>query len=67
MPMFDSGGLRGDTPAQAFYVRCDSSVNPPESIADGILVCEVGVAVAAPAEFIVFRIGRKQGVAEVFE
>jgi hypothetical protein len=67
MPMFDSGGLRGDTPAQAFYVRCDSTVNPPDSIANGILVCEVGVAVAAPAEFIVFRLGRKQGVTEVFE
>ena len=67
MPMFDSGGLRGDTPAQAFYIRCDSSVNTPDLIAKGIVVCEVGVAVAAPAEFIVFRIGRKQGVAEVFE
>jgi uncharacterized protein len=67
MPMFDSGGLRGDTPAQAFYVRCDSTVNTPDLIAQGILICEVGVAVAAPAEFIVFRIGRKEGVAEVFE
>jgi hypothetical protein len=67
MPMFDSGGLRGSTPAQAFYVRCDSSLNPPDSIALGLLVCEVGVAVAAPAEFIVFRIGRKEGVVEVVE
>jgi uncharacterized protein len=67
MPMFASGGLRGSTPAQAFYIRCDSTLNTPDSIALGLLVCEVGVAVAAPAEFIVFRIGRKEGVVEVVE
>jgi hypothetical protein len=67
MPMFESGGLRGSTPAEAFYVRCDSSLNPPALIEIGFLVCEVGVAVAAPAEFVVFRLGRKEGVVEVVE
>jgi hypothetical protein len=67
LPMFESGSLRGSTPAEAFYVRCDSSLNSPASIAIGLLVCEVGVAVAAPAEFIVFRLGRKDGVVEVVE
>jgi hypothetical protein len=67
MPMFESGGLRGSTPAEAFYVRCDASLNPPASVEIGLLVCEVGVAVAAPAEFIVFRLGRKEGVVEVVE
>lgn len=67
MPMFASGSLRGSVPAEAFYVRCDSSLNTPDSIALGLLLCEVGVAVAAPAEFIVFRIGRKEGVVEVVE
>jgi phage tail sheath protein FI len=67
MPMFQSGGLRGADPSQAFYVRCDASVNTPESIAAGQVVCEVGVAVAAPSEFIVFRIGRMEGVVQVLE
>jgi hypothetical protein len=67
LPMFDSGGLRGSTPAEAFYVRCDSTINTSDTIALGQLFVEVGVAVAAPAEFIVFRLGRKEGVAEVFE
>jgi hypothetical protein len=67
LPMYQSGGLRGSTPDEAFYVRCDSSLNSPETIALGLLVCEVGVAVAAPAEFIVFRIGRNEGVVEVME
>lgn len=67
MPIFQSGALRGTQPAQAFYVRCDSTNNPPETVALGQLLCEVGVAVAAPAEFIVFRIGRNEGVVEVLE
>ena len=33
----------------------------------GRLTCEVGVALAAPAEFIVFRVGRREGVVEVVE
>jgi hypothetical protein len=67
MPMFESGGLRGSQPSEAFYVRCDTSVNTPDTMAAGQLICEVGVAVAAPAEFIVFRIGRQEGVVQVVE
>jgi hypothetical protein len=66
-PVFDAGALRGATPAQAFYVRCDAGLNPPEQVADGRLLCEVGVALAASAEFLVFRVGRQQGVVKVVE
>jgi hypothetical protein len=31
------------------------------------LFVEVGVAIAAPAEFVVFRLGRDEGVVEVLE
>ena len=67
LPIFESGALRGSRPEEAFYVRCDARVNPPEAIARGELIVEVGVAVAAPAEFIVFRVGRREGVIEVLE
>jgi hypothetical protein len=67
MTMFNSGGLRGAQPSDAFYVRCDTSVNTPDTIAEGQVICEVGVAVAVPAEFIVFRLGRKEGVVQVIE
>jgi uncharacterized protein len=67
MPMFEQGGLRGSDPSQAFYVRCDASVNTPDTIAAGQIICEVGVAVAAPAEFIVFRIGQQEGAVQVVE
>ncbi len=62
-----AGGLKGETPEQSFFVRCDSSVNPPEQVRGGRLVCLVGVAIAAPAEFIVFRLGRNEGVVEIQE
>jgi phage tail sheath protein FI len=67
LPMFESGAMRGSRPEEAFYVRCDGSVNTPEAIAAGQLFVEVGVAIAAPAEFIVFRLGRREGVVEVLE
>jgi phage tail sheath protein FI len=67
LPLFESGALRGERPEEAFFVRCDDRVNPPEGIERGELLVEVGVAVAAPAEFIIFRVGRREGVIEVLE
>jgi phage tail sheath protein FI len=67
LPLFESGALRGKRPDEAFTVRCDASVNTPELVEQGMLVCEVGVAIVAPAELIVFRLGRREGVVEVME
>jgi uncharacterized protein len=65
--VFESGALLGRSAEEAFFVRCDSALNPPEATAQGQLLCEVGVAIAAPAEFIVFRVGRNEGVVEIQE
>jgi phage tail sheath protein FI len=54
-----SGALFGDTPEEAFYVRCDDELNPPESIDAGYVVVELGMAPAKPAEFVVFRVAQK--------
>lgn len=62
-----AGGFKGATPEASYYVRCDASNNPPEVVDAGRLVCEVGVAIAAAAEFIVFRLGRQDGVVELQE
>lgn len=51
-----AGGLLGNKPAEGFYVRCDATNNPPAVVDAGQLVCEIGVSVAAPMEFIVFEI-----------
>jgi len=51
-----SGALVGSKPEQAFFVRCDRSTMSAEDIAQGRLVCLVGLAVSRPAEFVVLRI-----------
>lgn len=51
-----SGALVGTTAGQAFYVKCDSETNSPESILLGRVITEIGVAPSKPAEFVIFRI-----------
>lgn len=56
------GGLRGSTPAQAFYVKIDSQNNTAATIAAGQVNIEVGVALQYPAEFIVINLSQKTAV-----
>lgn len=53
---FQRGALKGRTPEEAFFVKCDSETNPPDVTDAGMLVTNVGVALAAPAEFVFVRI-----------
>jgi phage tail sheath protein FI len=55
------GGLRGASPEQAFYVKCDAELNTPQVIAAGEVRVEIGVALQQPAEFIVITIGQWEG------
>jgi len=61
MNVWRSGALFGDTPAQAFYVKCDKETNPQSSIDAGQVVTEIGVAIVRPAEFVIFRISQMAG------
>jgi phage tail sheath protein FI len=56
-----AGALVGSTPAQAFYVICDETTNPPEVRDRGEVVTEIGVAVVRPAEFVIFRLTQWSG------
>ena len=56
-----SGALFGATPEQAFYVKCDEELNPPEVRDAGQLIIEVGMAPVKPAEFVIFRISQWAG------
>jgi uncharacterized protein len=51
------GGLFGETPAQAYYVRFPPMFNRDEDRAAGKLTLEVGLRVTFPAEFVIVRIG----------
>ena len=55
-PMWEAGGLAGVTAADAYYIRCDASLNTPSVIQSGEVRMEVGVALEYPAEFVVIRI-----------
>jgi len=60
--LWSQGALFGASADQAFYVKCDAETNPPESIDEGKLVVEVGIAPVKPAEFVVFRISQQKQV-----
>jgi uncharacterized protein len=48
--------LAGGNLEEAFFVKCDAENNPPEQIDSGQLVCDIGVAPLAPAEFIMISL-----------
>ena len=56
-----AGALFGDTPKQAFFVKCDEDTNPPEVREAGQVVTEIGVAIVKPAEFVIFRLQQTTG------
>jgi phage tail sheath protein FI len=58
---WQQGGLRGDTPEQAYFVKCDDETNTLASIDNGEVRLEIGVALQRPAEFVVIKIGQFDG------
>ncbi|MBI1298810.1 phage tail sheath family protein [bacterium] len=54
--LLEEGALAGRSTGEAFYVKCDAETNPPELREEGVVVTEIGLAAAVPAEFIVVRI-----------
>jgi phage tail sheath protein FI len=55
---FNQGGLRGNNTAEAFFVKCDAENNSAQSIQNGELHIEIGVALEYPAEFIVITLNQ---------
>jgi phage tail-like protein len=55
--LFHQGAFQGDTPQQAFFVRCDASTMTQHDIDQGIVNLVVGVAPLRPAEFVIIGIG----------
>ncbi|MEC4811797.1 MAG: phage tail sheath subtilisin-like domain-containing protein [Scytonema sp. PMC 1069.18] len=63
--LWQDGALQGQTPAEAFYVKCDAETNPPEVREAGQVITEIGLAPAVPAEFIVVRVIQHVGATEI--
>jgi hypothetical protein len=56
--------LFGKTPEEAFYIKCDEENNTPETIDQGMVNIEIGLAAVKPAEFVVFELTQWSGPEE---
>ena len=54
--LFVQGAFQGTTPAQAYFVNCDSTTTTQTDINHGIVNIIVGFAPLCPAEFVVISI-----------
>jgi phage tail sheath protein FI len=61
MRVWRSGALFGQTPEEAFYVKCDEETNPRYLIDAGQVNVQIGICPVKPAEFVVFSIGQWDG------
>jgi len=52
--LFLQGAFAGPTPKQAYFVRCDETINPPSE--EGTVAIEIGFAPLKPAEFVIVQI-----------
>lgn len=58
---YNIGGLRGNKPEEAFFVKCDDEVNTLATIEAGEVHVQVGVALQYPAEFVIISIAQWEG------
>lgn len=56
--MLAKGMTASNRPSEAFFVKCSSETNPVEQVQKGQIVAEVGIALLAPAEFIILTAKR---------
>jgi uncharacterized protein len=58
---FQLGAFQGQTPADAFFVKCDSETTTQTDIDNGVVNVLVGFAPLVPAEFVVIQIQQFAG------
>ena len=56
--LWRNGALFGGASSEAFYVKCDASLNTHETMMMGRLYIEVGICPVRPAEFVIFRVSQ---------
>jgi phage tail sheath protein FI len=56
MDLLRRGALKGRTPQEAFYVKCDAETNPLEVCEEGLVITEIGLAPVMPSEFVIVRL-----------
>jgi phage tail sheath protein FI len=58
------GALLGRRPEDSFFVRCDETTMTVDDVLNGRLICNIGVAIVRPAEFVIFRIEQIAGLGQ---
>ena len=61
--LWRAGALMGQTPSQAYFVKCDSTTTTAADIDRGVLHIQVGFAPIKPAEFVVIALEQRTAVA----
>ncbi len=59
--LFRQGAFQGSTPAQAYFVKCDSETTTATDQDNGVVNIVVGFAPLKPAEFVVIQIQQMAG------
>jgi phage tail sheath protein FI len=59
LTQFRAGAFQGSTPADAFFVKCDSSTTTQQDIDNGVVNILVGFAPLKPAEFVILKLSQK--------
>jgi uncharacterized protein len=59
--LFRQGAFFGTTPQEAYFVTCDATNNPQNTIDLGIINIAVGFAPLKPAEFVIIQIQQMAG------
>jgi phage tail sheath protein FI len=62
--LFRQGAFQGQTPKDAYFVKCDKETTPQDQINLGIVNIIVGFAPLKPAEFVVIQIQQMAGQIE---
>lgn len=59
--LFRAGAFQGDSPAKAFFVKCDGQTTIQADIDAGVVNILVGFAPLKPAEFVVLKLSQMAG------
>jgi uncharacterized protein len=62
--LFRQGAFQGNTPAKAYFVKCDGETTTQNDINRGVVNILVGFAPLKPAEFVVIQIQQLAGQIE---
>jgi len=63
--LFRQGAFQGQTPREAYFVKCDKETTTQDDINQGIVNILVGFAPLKPAEFVIIKISQIAGQIQV--